>query len=302
MIERVVVAWDGSPAATSAADWAATRQRGEGALELVRVVDEVHPPADWETTAGTVRGASDALDREAERLTARYPHLRVRTAVRIARREDELLAHSNEHTLLVVGTEERVGPKLRFRFSLAVRLAARSSGPVAVVPLGYRGSDAGPVVVGVDGSAACLGAARLAAEEASRRGIPLVVVHAWWEATDWEAVLPLDAGVHATFEQIHRRVLDASVDAIVDLIPGLEIERRLVHGPRAEVLLAAAEDAFELVVGKHGRVLARDVLLGSVSHNLLLDTWVPTIVSGAVTDATADGVVEATVVSRRVRP
>jgi hypothetical protein len=39
------------------------------------------------------------------------------------------------------------------------------------------------------------------------------------------------------------------------------------------VLLAAAEDASELVVGKHGRVIGRD---------LLLDTSVPTIVVGAV--------------------
>lgn len=285
MIEHVVVAWDGSVGATAAAEWAAVRQGGRGDVELVRVADELHPPGDWETTAGTVQGAVRALDEEAGRLTERHPELQVRTSVLIGRREEELERLARPGTLLVVGTEERLGPKARFRFSLAIRLAAHAHGPVAVVPVGYAGDDGGPIVVGVDGTAASIAAARLAAEEAVRRGSDLVAIHAWWEATDWEAVLPVDAGLAATFEQIHRRVLDQSVDEVALAFPRLRIDRRLVHGPRADVLLSAAEGAFALVVGKHSRAVARDVLLGTVSRNLLLDTWVPTIVAGSVDSA-----------------
>jgi nucleotide-binding universal stress UspA family protein len=282
MIEHVVVAWDGSAGATAAAEWAAVRQGGRGGIELVRVADELRPPGEWETTAGTMQGGVRALEREAGRLRERHPELQVQTSVLIGRREEELERLARPGTLLVVGTEERVGPKARFRFSLAIRLAAHAQGPVAVVPVGFAGDVSGPVVVGVDGTAASIAAARLAAEEALRRGTDLVAIHAWWEATDWEAVLPLDAGVFATFEHIHRRVLDQSVDEVALAFPGLRIDRRLVRGPRAEVLLSAAEGAFELVVGKHSRAVARDVLLGTVSRNLLLDTWVPTIVAGSV--------------------
>lgn len=286
MIEQVVVAWDGSAGATAAAEWAAVRQGGTGDIELVRVADEVRPPGDWETTAGTVPGAAAALEREADRLRERHPELRVQTRLLIGRREEEFERLARPGTLLVLGTEERLGPKARFRFSLTIRLAARAQGPVAVVPVGFAGDDSGPVVVGVDGTAASIAAGRLAADEAQCRGSDLVAIHAWWEATDWEAVLPLDSGIAGTFEHIHRRVLDQSVDEIARAFPRLRIERRLVHGPRADVLLAAAEGAFALVVGKHGRAVARDLLLGTVSRNLLLDTWVPTVVAGSV-DAAA---------------
>jgi nucleotide-binding universal stress UspA family protein len=285
MIERVAVAWDGSAPAGEAAAWAVLRQRGRGALELVRVVDDATPAPDWERTAGTVQGAARALEREAALLADRHPDLVVTTTVLIGRRDEELARLSRRDTLLVVGTQERIGPKMRFRFSLAVRLAARSAGPVAVVPVGAAGDDGGPVLVGVDGSAASIAAARLAGEEAIRRGTRLVAVHAWWEATDREEGLPVDPGVHATFEEIHRQVLDQSLAAVADDFPRLSIERRLVHGPRAEVLLSSAEGAFELVVGKHGRTAARDLLLGTASRDLLLDTWVPTIVAGAVETA-----------------
>jgi nucleotide-binding universal stress UspA family protein len=279
MIERVAVAWDGSQGAGEAAEWAARRQGGSGPLELVRVADDETIPADWESTAGTVEGARWALEVEAVRLSALHPDLQVTTTVLIGRREEELARLSGAGTLLVLGTQERAGLRLRFRFSLAVRLAARAAGPVAVVPVAAAGDDAGPVVVGVDGSAASIAAARLGAEEAMRRGTRLVAVHAWREPTGWEEVSPM---VYDTFEHLHRQVLDESIHPVAEAFPGLAVERRLMHGPRADVLLAAAGGASELVVGKHARTAARDVLLGTVSRDLLLDTRVPTVIGGAL--------------------
>jgi nucleotide-binding universal stress UspA family protein len=149
------------------------------------------------------------------------------------------------------------------------------------VPDGQTAPADGPVVAGVDGSATSIDAALLAAEEATRRGVRLIVVHAWWELADWDtATLPLDADVIATFEREHREVLDGCVPPIRTRYPGLVIEPRLVHAPRTEALLAAAEGASALVVGKHSRAVARELLLGSLSRNILLDVWTPTIVAG----------------------
>ena len=281
MIDRVVIAWDGSRRASQAADWAARRQDGSGTLAMVRVLDEATVAPDWERSGGTVAGAREVLDEEIRRLTTAYPQLQVSGTVVFGRREDELERFAEPGTLLVLGTQERVGSRLRFRFSLAVRLAARARGPVAVVPEGATAPADGPVVAGVDGSATSIAAALLAAEEATRRGVKLIVVHAWWEAAEWEVgALPLDAEVITTFESEHRRVLEACLQPIRARFPGLAVEPRLVHSPRADALIAAAEGASALVVGKHSRTVARALLLGSVSRNILLDVWTPTIVAG----------------------
>jgi len=288
MSERVVVGWDGSPAAAVAAEWAARRQHGTGRIELVRVLDPAEFPPDWLATGGTPEAETEALEAEARRLAAAHPSLTITTRTLPGHRETELERLAAPDSLLVVGTQPRIGPRLRFRFSLAARLAARARGPVAVVPgdAAYRAG--GPVVVGVDGSAASVAAARLAAGEAVRHGVGLIAVHAWWEATDWEAVLPMEAGVHDSFEGLHRTVLAESMTAVEREFPLLEIEQRLVHAPGVAALLAAADGALELVVGRHTRVVARDLLLGSVSRRLLLDTWVPVVVAGAVETAARD--------------
>ncbi|MGN6743720.1 MAG: universal stress protein, partial [Amnibacterium sp.] len=214
MTERVIVAWDGSPAADGAAEWAARRQGGAGRIELVRVADPGSFPADWITTGGTPEGETLALEQAAARLTAAHPGLTVSTRLLTGHRETELERLSEPGTLLVMGTEARIGSRIRFRFSLALKLAAKSRGPVAVVPAEAVYTAEGPVVVGVVGSAASVAAARLAALVARRRGVGLGAGHAGWAATEWVGVRPRDAGIHDSFEELHRTVLDESLAAL----------------------------------------------------------------------------------------
>jgi nucleotide-binding universal stress UspA family protein len=54
--------------------------------------------------------------------------------------------------------------------------------------------------------------------------------------------------------------------AIGDRDPGVTIEREVVEGSPADVLLRAAADADLLVVGSHGRGGFAGLLLGSVSQ------------------------------------
>jgi nucleotide-binding universal stress UspA family protein len=244
------------------------------------VFDNLTMPADWQATGGTVAGAQAVLDSEVGRLRDQHADLHVSGGVLVGPRDEELARIAEPGTLLVLGTQERVGPRFRFRFSLAIRLAARARGPVAVVPIDAQSTADGPVVVGLDGSEGSIAAAILAADEAAARGVSLVAVHAWWESADWEAALPFDADTLETLDNAHRRILEESLEPVVRAHPNLRIERRLVHGPRTEVLLAAAEGASELVVGKHARTATRAFLLGQVSRNILLDLWVPAIIAG----------------------
>jgi nucleotide-binding universal stress UspA family protein len=60
--------------------------------------------------------------------------------------------------------------------------------------------------------------------------------------------------------------------------PNLKIERKVEEGHPVDVLNDAAETARLLVVGSHGRGAFRRLLLGSVSHELLQEPALPTMV------------------------
>jgi nucleotide-binding universal stress UspA family protein len=94
-----------------------------------------------------------------------------------------------------------------------------------------------PVVVGVDGSLLSMRALDLAAEEATGRVVPLVVVYTVRQG--------LDSGV---LDQ-HRRLLDIAVGEAVAEHPGLSVSPTLVGGEPADALVGWSRRARLVVVG-----------------------------------------------------
>jgi nucleotide-binding universal stress UspA family protein len=279
MIDQVLVGWDGSSPASEAARWAAGLT-GVTALELVRVYDDVDVAMDWDVTGGTEEGTRVILEREAAALVAAFPDLRVSTSLLRGRRLATLQALTRPDALLVLGTARRRGARMRFRFSLSARLAGTAAGPIVVVPEGSSAAH-GAVVVGVDGSRASRAAAALAADEAARRSVELVVLHAWAEVLEWELRLPFDSRALPEYEAAHRRVLDDAIEAIRAAHPGVPVRPLLVHDRPVGALLEAAAEASLLVVGQHGRIPEPGGPPGSVTHGALLGIGVPTLIVGA---------------------
>ncbi len=138
----------------------------------------------------------------------------------------------------------------------------------------------GVVAVGVDGSDGARAALRWAADEARLRRTRLRVVHAWTfvypgaggvgfgfgypYVTD-SAETRSGAGLHerhqAADELLARAIADATGDA-----EDVEIERRVVEGAAAEVLVHAVAPQDLLVVGSRGHGGFAGLLLGSVSQ------------------------------------
>jgi nucleotide-binding universal stress UspA family protein len=119
------------------------------------------------------------------------------------------------------------------------------------------------IVVGVDGSDGGREALEWAVGEARRRNATLEVVHAWHQP----GVLSygyLEQVELAPFEEDTRRVLDAAVNDVD--VSGVTVERRLIPGGAASVLVAEAKGADLLVVGSRGRGGFTGLLLGSVSQ------------------------------------
>lgn len=146
--------------------------------------------------------------------------------------------------------------------SVSAGLLHHAHGPVAIihedVSASSRPSNA-PVVVGIDGSPASERAVELAFDEASRRGVGLLAVHAW---LDHSATVP---GLYwDDFRIDAEEILAERLAGWSERYPDVVVERIAVESKPAQVLIARSESAELVVVGSHGRGGFAGLLLGSV--------------------------------------
>lgn len=139
-------------------------------------------------------------------------------------------------------------------------------------------SVAGPevrIVVGVDGSAASVNALKEGVRLAGEIGGAVDAVAVWEQPTKPSSYTALGIG---DFEEGARQVLaDALFQAFGDDVPAT-VSARLVQGPAASGLVAVAEGARMLVVGRRGHGGLMSLLLGSVSSQVVNQSPVPVLV------------------------
>jgi nucleotide-binding universal stress UspA family protein len=123
------------------------------------------------------------------------------------------------------------------------------------------------IVVGVDGSSESKAALRWALDEARLRGATLRVVRAWTTPLVYEgAFIPPDALDTDALQQEAAEALDELIGQASGAETPVSVERLVVQGAPARVLVEAAEQADLLVVGSRGHGGFAGLLLGSVSQ------------------------------------
>ncbi|MET0934017.1 MAG: universal stress protein [Mycetocola sp.] len=280
MSEETVVGWDGSAPAQRALEWALTRaeSRAEGVL-IARVVAEKDASTGHTVREAAIDAAESALEEAHRSAQLRHPRLRVESRLLFGDPVEELRSLSDEDTLIVVGTHPSPNAAANVPWSIGARLAATSHGPVALIPDSELSLDSGRsgIVAGVDGSAASLVAAQYAAAEAVRRGEMLTAVHAWQIPPVW-AESELDADSMDALEEVHRGILTTATDHVQREFPTLTISKAVVNQPAMAALHDAVKQSRMLVLGNHGLKAAPRLALGPVSHSMVRQVDVPTIV------------------------
>jgi nucleotide-binding universal stress UspA family protein len=260
MVERVIVAVDGGPASRAALDWALERARTVPLnLELTTVVELGWSPVD--ASDDDFQPAYERALAEAAGYAARaFPEVKTTSFVRRGVPVDELVRASQDADLLVIGTNKTGKLVGAVHGTLPLRLAAHAG-----------------CAVGVEDDVTAAAPVAAAAAEAEDRSDPLSLVHAWsipaTLGVDFGATVPFDALIEA-----HTEILARSVARVASTHPALTVASQLIQGSAAPALVAAAASARLLVVGTHGRGAVAGLILGSVSHDVLLNMPCPVIV------------------------
>lgn len=291
--EAIVVGLDGSSNSALAAHWAIDEARWRGVR--VETIYAWHLPAMAYEAEGFVEPSVDEIAQDfrpfTDKVLAEASGAGVPASFRVVdgRPADVLRqeASADDVLLLVVGGRGLGGVAGLLLGSVSNELAHRPVKPVVIVPshreehaakqpLSPATTGEGLIVVGVDGSANSRIALRWAAQEARLRGVGLRAVIAWSVSpAEYPAHFPLSQAVLAGAECAATQILDGAVD---ELDPGMEIDRVVVKGHPAPVLLKAAQSADLLVVGTRGRGAAAEALLGSTSRTCAHRSPVPVVI------------------------
>lgn len=282
MAEKYIIGVDGSEQSRAALDWGLFRAAQTGAhVELLHVADDSFLSESVAFLSEAQKASEQMLEAEREYARASGFTGEITGTAVVGHPIVEVEEASKRASLVILGAH--TGSKFAGSFfgTRAVKIAAISHCPVAVVPLTVEGTPQPAVVVGVDGSDAAKKAIAFAAEEASFRGVPLVAVYAWMP--------PLTPGLEYLWSEELVESQRASAEEAIAIgtaglatrYPDLKIERKIVQAPPVAALLQAAEDADTIVVGSRGRSSLSRLLLGSVSHGLLQSLPRTTIVTRA---------------------
>lgn len=266
----IVVAVDGSPAARVAVDWAAREAAmRQVPLSIVQVVQA-------EAARGPEIDALDDAVEVARRAVGGAP-VEISTEQRSAAVIPSLVDWSADAEMIVVGRRGlgRVGRRLLG--SVSSGLVRRARCPVAVIhdedPLMAKPATA-PVVIGVDGSEVSEAATGLAFDEADRRGVDLVAVHAWSDFSADE----LHEGSWPELQRQAMQLLSERLAAWCERHPSVTVRRVVVMDHPARELIRRSESAQLTVVGSHGRGGITGMVLGSVSSAVVESARMPVLV------------------------
>ena len=278
MSGTLLVGIDGTESSRAALRWAVKRAAAlETEVNIVHVVDD-----EWATIgARMLKDLDDDARALLERETA-YAHslaaeVIVHTQLLHGSLMQELVAASKNVGMVVVGTHKTGFINGKVFGSRSLWLAAVAHAPVAIIPQGSPRDGRG-VVVGVDDSTAGRLAIRLAAREAERARETLTLLRAYTPP-----VLPTanDEIQRELIQHSQSRAASALSDAaeLASLTaPALEMKVRSIQRPTAEALVDAAATAALLVIGNSRQEDPDNAMVGSVSHDVLINLTGPAII------------------------
>jgi nucleotide-binding universal stress UspA family protein len=287
-IERpgIVVGVDGSAASKAAVDWAARdAAMRDVSLTLVHVASglagtwpQTPPPVgfgEWQQRQG--RQIIDEAVQIVDHAMPAIGPVHLKTEMYYSAIVPTLVDMSKDAEMVVVGRHGQ-GALGAVLGSVSSGLVHHARCPVAVIhdeaPLTPHRAQA-PVLVGIDGSPVSELATAIAFDEASRRHVDLIALHAWSDA----GVVDFPGMDWSTMKSSEEAVLAERLAGWQERYPDVTVYRIVVCDRPGRQLIEQGDAAQLVVVGSHGRGGFAGMLLGSVSTAVVQSLRTPVIVA-----------------------
>jgi nucleotide-binding universal stress UspA family protein len=257
--DGIVAGFDGSPDSEQALRWAVREADARGAI-LTACLACPRNTLVPEAEAAARRQSREMLAQALRPAESRLGRDKVQPVVARGRAGQVLYDYSRTADMVVVGARGQDGLTGLRLGSVPWQLAGHAYCPIIVIRGAWLpvNQSPGPVVVGVDGSAASRATISFGFEEAALRGVPLIAVCALCDA-------PTTFGGMGQLEE----EFDDAMTALEKENPEVTTLRQVSPGSPRHALLAAASDAQLIVIGARGRGGLTGMNLGSVAQAVL---------------------------------
>jgi nucleotide-binding universal stress UspA family protein len=280
---RVVVAVHGDRPSEEAVRWGVDEARLHGhGLTLVHVLtplllDEQNPELRQRIRRWRDHRARQLLNDVKHEIVSQsaFGLDDVRLLLRFGSPVVELTDVSRTAEMLVVGSRFHGSVGGRRLGSVSAALSYRAHCPITVVHHYDETRSQTPVLVGIDGSPASEAATEIAFDEAARRGVGVIAVHAWSDV----GVVPLLGMDWHEYREKAAEVLAERLAGWQEDYPDVRIERQVCCDVPAHALQAEARRAGLVVVGSRGRGATATMVLGSVATAVAEGVDVPVIIT-----------------------
>lgn len=278
----IVVGVDGSPGSVGAVDWAAAEAHRRGAsLELLYAEVPTPPVVGMEpgpVAPVTTETAPSFLTEARDRVLLAWPELDVRTVPMVGGPASSLIAASADADLIVVGAHGRSMIARLLLGSVGHHVATRAKCTAVVVRGEGHGATA-PVAVGIDDSPTARYALEVAFQEASLRGVPLVVFHAWQDlpVTGYGVWAP-PPGVTDELRAAAEELVAEALQGWPEKYPDVEVHTRVEHNHPVTAVVEESAHAQLVVLGAHGRGHFAGMDFGSVPSAAVREAACPVMV------------------------
>ncbi|MGD9957817.1 universal stress protein [Nocardioides sp.] len=263
----IVVGVDGSTASDRALYWAVDQALLEN--RSLTLAHGVGPHSIIIDQAGVDRLAIlDAMREDGHELLERArtlalgkaPELVVDMVLRMQDARIVLLELSHQASMLVLGSHGRGPVRSLLLGSVGLAVSEQASCPVVVLRPEHVGVVRRGVLVGIDGTPESAGTLEVAYRLASLRGLPLEVMHCYWDVRGYD----LENGVEE-----ERLLVSETLSGMGEKYPEVHVTRTISRGLPDKCLLEAARRMDAVVVGSRPKTFAENVFFGSVSRGVL---------------------------------
>lgn len=282
---RILVAVDGTERGKRALAWAARYgHREQAALMLVSVVNPAEVSALGADPKAVEASVEHLLATACKWVVEKYPDLELSAKVVYDKIVDGIVGAVKEYKadMVVMGSHhgasvgETVGGAKGLRVSVLVDV------PTVVVPCDWDMDNTDSnVVVGIGPDDSCTNAVEFAVHEALADNVPLELVSAWGLPPLLSRPAEALGGGWGPVGDQFQQKLDALSSELKEGHPGLEVTGYSVEGssPTRVILDYTKNKGCKLLVlGTHSRSTFGRAVFGSVTHSVLLNLCVPTVV------------------------
>lgn len=281
-MKNILVGIDGSDRSQCALDWAtALANKTEGSqVTLLAIID----PGSVRLAGSDEKILQTAVDNvlglAQEHIVENYPNLTVNTTVGRGDIVEALIAASEDHDIVVLGSHHNRTVGERVFGAKGLRVATGSRTATAVIPSDYVVDHSGRgIIVGVGPDDTSNDAVVMGVNMALAFNEPLELVSAWGVPTLLSRSAEVMGGGLQPVGEMFQRKLDTLIAQIKEKYPELEVTGRSVEGSSpTQVIMECTKDKRMLLLGTHARSRVSRALFGSVTFGVLSRLEIPTII------------------------